>query len=80
MKNTSLKSAATISFTKNKVKWTYCKEMEIRRKLDPLDDIICSNFYFSEIDLVSKQFDDLKKITSINIRQERISSNFKIKV
>ena len=41
--------------------------MKIRRKLDALDDIICSNFHFSEIDLVLKEFDDLKKITSINI-------------
>ena len=34
--------------------------MEIRRQLDVLDDIICNNFYSSEIDLVLKEFDNLK--------------------
>ena len=52
--------AAIISFSKNKAKSTYCKEMEIRRQLDVLDDIICNNFHSSEIDLVLKEFDNLK--------------------
>ena len=54
--------AATISFSKSKskAKSTYRREMEIRRQLDVLDDIICNNFYSSEIDLVLKEFDNLK--------------------
>ena len=52
--------AATISFSKDIAKSTYRREMEIRRQLDVLDDIICNNFHFSEIDLVLKEFDNLK--------------------
>ena len=52
--------AATISFSKNIAKSTHCREMEIRRQLDVLDDIICNNFHSSEIDLVLKEFDNLK--------------------
>ena len=50
----------TISFSKNNAKSTYCREMEIRRQLDMLDDIICNNFHSSEIDLVLIEFDNLK--------------------
>ena len=52
--------AATISFSEDIAKSTYRREMEIRRQLDVLDDIICNNFHFSEIDLVLKEFDNLK--------------------
>ena len=54
--------AATISFSKNIAKSTHGhrREMEIRRQLDGLDDIICNNFHSSEIDLVLKEFDNLK--------------------
>ena len=52
--------AATISFSKNITKSTRRREMEIRRQLDVLDDIICNNFHSSEIDLVLKEFDNLK--------------------
>ena len=52
--------AATISFSKSKAKSTFRRVMEIRRQLDVLDDIICNNFYSSEIDLVLKEFDNLK--------------------
>ena len=52
--------AATISFSKAIAKSTYCREMEIRRQLDVLDDIICNNFHSSEIDQVLKEFDNLK--------------------
>ena len=34
--------------------------MEIRHQLDVLDDIICNNFHSSEINLVLKEFDNLK--------------------
>ena len=34
--------------------------MEIRRQLDVLDNIICNNFDSSKIDLVLKEFDNLK--------------------
>ena len=43
--------AATISFSKNIAKSTHCREMEISRQLDVLDDIICNNFHSSENDL-----------------------------
>ena len=62
--------AATISFSKSKAKSTYRREMEIMRQLDVLDDIICNNFYSSEIDLVLKEFDNLQNRTSIYICQE----------
>ena len=52
--------AATISFSKNIAKSTHCREMEIRRQLDVLDDAVCNNFHPSEIDLVLKEFDNLK--------------------
>ena len=52
--------AATISFSKKIAKSAYCREMEIRRQLDVLDDIICNNFHSSEIDLVLKEFDNPK--------------------
>ena len=52
--------AATISFSKKIATSTHCREMEIRRQLDVLDDIICNNFYSSEIDLVLKEFNNLK--------------------
>ena len=52
--------AATISFSKKIAKSAYCREMEIRRQLDVLDDIICNNFHSSERDLVLKEFDSLK--------------------
>ena len=52
--------AATISFSKNIAKSTHRREMEIRRQLDVLDNIICNNFDSSEIDLVLKEFDNLK--------------------
>ena len=50
--------ATTISFSKNIAKSTYLREMEIRRQLDVLDDIICNNFHSPEIDLVLKEFDN----------------------
>ena len=50
----------TISFSKKNAKSTYCREMEIRRQLDMLDDIICNNFHSSEIDLALIEFDNLK--------------------
>ena len=52
--------AATISFSENIAKSTHCRETEIRRQLDVLDNIICNNFDSSEIDLVLKEFDNLK--------------------
>ena len=52
--------AATISFSKNIAKSTYLREMEIRRQLDVLENIICNNFHSSEIDLVLKEFNNLK--------------------
>ena len=52
--------AATIYFSKNFAKSKHRREMEIRRQLDVLDDIICNNFHSSEIDLVLKKFDNLK--------------------
>ena len=52
--------AATISFSKAIAKSTYCREMEIRRQLDVLEDIISNNFHSSEIDQVLKEFDNLK--------------------
>ena len=52
--------AATISFSKNIAKSTYLRKMEIRHRIDVLDDIICNNFHVSEIDLVLKEFDNLK--------------------
>ena len=51
---------ATISFSKKIATSTHRREMEIRCQLDVLDDIICNNFHSSEIDLVLKEFDNLK--------------------
>ena len=34
--------------------------MEIKRQLDVLDDIICKSFHSSEINLILKEFDNLK--------------------
>ena len=61
--------AATISFSKNIAKSTHCREMEIRRQLDVLDDIICNNFHCSKIDLVLQEFDNLK--TELQSRYEK---------
>jgi len=52
--------AATISFSKNKAKSIYCREMEIRHQLNVLGDISCNNFHSHEIDLVLKEFNNVK--------------------
>ena len=52
--------AGTISFSKNKAKSIYCREMEIWRQLNVLDDISCNNFHSYEIDLVLKEFNKVK--------------------
>ena len=50
--------AAAIPFSKNIAKSTFCKEMENRCQLDVLD-VFC-NTHSSEIDLVLKEFYNLK--------------------
>ena len=73
--------AATISFSENIAKSTYFGEIEIRRQLDVLDDIICNNFQSSEIDLVLKEFDNLKtELQSIYDKKQFYASNFWIKM
>lgn len=52
--------AATISFSKNKAKSIYRREMEIRHQLNVLGDISCNNFHSHEIDLVLKEFNNVK--------------------
>jgi len=56
----------TLLLVKQITKPAYCREMEIRRQLDVLDDIICNNFHSSEIDLVLKEFEPQNR-TSINL-------------
>ena len=51
---------ATISFSKNLAKATNCREMEITRRLQALDELICNNFQAPDIDQVLNEFDDLK--------------------
>ena len=52
--------AATISFSKNLAKSTNCREIEITRRLQVLDESICNNFHSPDIDQVLREFDDLK--------------------
>ena len=62
--------AATISFSKKIATSIHRREMEIRRQLAVLDDIICNNFHSSEIDLVLKEFDYLKsELQSIYVKK-----------
>ena len=51
---------ATISFSKNLAKATNCREMEVTRRLQALDELICNNFQAPDIDQVLNEFDDLK--------------------
>ena len=51
---------ATISFSKNLAKSTNCREMEITRRLQMLDEFICNNFHSPDIDQALNEFDDLK--------------------
>ena len=52
--------AATISFSKKLTKSTNCREMEITRRLQALDEFICNNFHASDIDQVLNEINDLK--------------------
>ena len=52
--------AATISFSKTLAKSTNCREMEITRQLQALDEFICNNFHAPDINQVLIEFDDLK--------------------
>lgn len=52
--------AATISFSKNVAKSTNCREMEITRRLQVLDEFICNNYHSPDIDQILSEFDDLK--------------------
>ena len=51
---------ATISFSKNLAKSTNCREMEITRRLQMLDEFIYNNFHSPDIDQALNEFDDLK--------------------
>ena len=51
---------ATISFSKNLAKSTNCREMEITRRLQLLDEFICNNFHSPDIYQALNEFDDLK--------------------
>ena len=63
--------AATISFSRNLAKSTNCREMEITRRLQALDELICNNFHASDIDQVLNEFDDLKtELQTISLRRE----------
>ena len=52
--------ATTISFSKDLAKSSNCREMEISRRLEALDELICNNFHAPDIDQVLNEFDDLK--------------------
>jgi len=53
---------ATISFSKNLTQSTNFREMEITRRIQTLDELICNNFHAPDIDQVLNKFDDLKTI------------------
>ena len=52
--------AATIAYSKNKVKATTNRELEITRQLEILDRNICDNFNSPDIARILKEYEDLK--------------------
>lgn len=52
--------AATIVYAKNKAKTSNTREVEIKRQLDELDNIICDNFDAPNIDEILEEYDKLK--------------------
>ena len=52
--------AATIAYSKEKVKATTKRELEIMRQLEILDCNICDNFNSPDITRILKEYEDLK--------------------
>ena len=75
---------ATISISKNLANSRICREMDIARQLQVLDEFICNNFHSPDIDKVLNEFDDLKQnfeqYPGNNIHQEGKCSNLQIEV
>lgn len=52
--------SASISYAKHKVKASHQREKEIKRQLNHLDAIICSNFFSTDINHVLQEYENLK--------------------
>jgi len=71
--------AATISYSKNKSKLIHAREEELKSRLEELDPIICNNFNSPGIDLVLKEFDNLKTELQLIYEKKGRSAIFRSK-
>ena len=71
--------AATITFAKRKAQMNYNKENEIKRQLDELDNLICSNFQHPYINNILEKYYKLKKDFELNYEQKGKAAMFRSK-